>query len=388
MGSPVEPRAMSIGKHLDGQSYPDAAHRPSRRDLPSLDGLRALSIACVIIGHWSEGRTSPGVEAILLRLADFGVLVFFTISGYLITTLLWREARKRGAVDLRRFYLRRTLRIFPPYYVYIATVILGSTFGFIALPHNARVWPALAYATNFFSTNTKLLVHAWSLSLEEQFYVTWPFALAAYVRSSAKRRIELGVALTPLIALLAFPIFLRVVIFAVTWNGGLTGQFIFDYFAAGSVLALFETASHGSRGRDVLAGILRSRYTPLALIFAMALQFGFTGTVRWQFAANMMLFTPARAILLAFFIVWAVRNPEHPIGRVLNCRPLRIIGVGSYSLYLWQQMFFGPGASFTSSWNLEERLLGAGICAVGSYFLVERPSLRLRGKIEQRAFAR
>ena len=132
--------------------FPDAAHRPSARDLPSLDGLRALAIGFVILGHATHW-TSRRVETLLALLAHFGVCVFFVISGYLITSLLSKDATRRGEVQLRRFYLRRTLRIFPPYYAYLAVVAIGvAMFGW-TMPSGARWWPALGYASNFFNTN-------------------------------------------------------------------------------------------------------------------------------------------------------------------------------------------------------------------------------------------
>src|SRR5690349_2101927 len=114
----------TVPDRVTQNEFPDAAHRPSSRDLPSLDGLRAISISFVLLGHASHDL-SAGIETLLARLAHFGVCVFFAISGYLITSLLWRDVQRRGEVQLARFYLRRTVRIFPPYYVYLAVVALG-----------------------------------------------------------------------------------------------------------------------------------------------------------------------------------------------------------------------------------------------------------------------
>ena len=94
--------------------------------LPSLDGLRAVSIFLVLIAHlthrwaWSHPLQTVSV---------FGVRIFFVISGYLITSLLLKEEGKTGTVSLRFFYLRRTLRIFPPFYVFVCVAALGAAFG-------------------------------------------------------------------------------------------------------------------------------------------------------------------------------------------------------------------------------------------------------------------
>jgi peptidoglycan/LPS O-acetylase OafA/YrhL len=327
------------------------------------------------------------VDTLLARLAHFGVCVFFVISGYLITSLLWRDVQKRGELQLGRFYLRRTLRIFPPFYVYLIVVALGVSVAGWPTPANTRWWPAFTYLSNFANTNWSVTGHSWSLSIEEQFYLTWPVALAACIRArGAEGGARLGYRVAAA-ALIAFPL-LRVGVFGVSRSGVLTGALIFDYVAAGSAIALFISTGSWNRGRRALDTLLKSKATPAAFALALALHVTLAGTTRWLFAADMILITPIEAVLLAIFIAWAVRNPEHPVGRVLNLRPLRVIGVGSYSLYLWQQLFFGPGAAFAVSWSVWLKITAACACATASYFLVERPSLRLRSRLESALFAK
>ncbi|HLB09348.1 MAG TPA: acyltransferase [Gemmatimonadaceae bacterium] len=380
-GVPVWGEAVEPWLPID---FPDAAHRPSSRDLPSLDGLRALSIGFVLLGHASRS-VPPIVETLLARLAHFGVCVFFVISGYLITSLLWRDVQKRGELQLGRFYLRRTLRIFPPFYVYLTVVAVGVAVAGWPTPANTRWWPAFTYLSNFANTNWSVTGHSWSLSLEEQFYLTWPVALAACIRArGAEGGARLGYRVAAA-ALIVFPL-LRVGVFGATRSGILTGTFIFDYVAAGSAIALFIATGTWERGRRVLDGLLKNKATPAAFALAMVLHVTLAGTTRWLFAADAILITPVEAVLLAIFIAWAVRNPKHPVGRVLNLRALRVIGVGSYSLYLWQQLFFGPGAAFALSWSVWLKLTAACACATASYFFVERPSLRLRSRLELALF--
>lgn len=366
--------------------FPDAAHRPSARDLPSLDGLRAISIGFVILGHACEGFVSPRVEEALAHLAHFGVCVFFTISGYLITSLLVRDVEKRGEVQLLRFYLRRTLRIFPPYYGYLAVAALAVSVRGWPEPVNARWWPALAYLSNFANTNWIVTGHGWSLSLEEQFYLTWPFVLTACIRRSGTRnglRLAFNVALATLVVL---PV-VRAVVFGISRDGVLTGALIFDYVAAGSAIALLLADDRKRRGREIIAHLLSSSATPLLGIAALVLHVIFAASIRWKFAIDMTLITTAEAALLAVFVAWAVRNPDHVVGRLLNTRIVRVIGVGSYSLYLWQQLvFFGPPERATSASGLVARLVIAGLCAAASYFIVERPALQLRSRLEAALF--
>ncbi|MFZ6658279.1 acyltransferase family protein [Undibacterium sp. TJN19] len=142
----------------------------------SLDGLRAISILAVIWHH-----TAPAsVNAVLTSIGAQGVQLFFAISGFLITTLLLREKARNGKLDLKAFYLRRSLRIFPLYYgtliLYIVVVAVlerhtptGQAF-FSNLPYFAT------YTSNLFVPldGRVIFYFAWSLAAEEQFYLIWP----------------------------------------------------------------------------------------------------------------------------------------------------------------------------------------------------------------------
>ena len=149
----------------------------TRRYFPALDGLRCLSIAAVIWHH-----STPRPLAGLAGRGHLGVRLFFCISGLLITTLLLREKRERGQVDLLRFWTRRALRIFPLYYAVLALFIAFA----ITLPpasamrsHFIANLPYyLSHTSNWFidfNVNHKVLfAFAWSLSTEEQFYLCLP----------------------------------------------------------------------------------------------------------------------------------------------------------------------------------------------------------------------
>lgn len=144
----------------------------------SLDGLRAVSITAVI---WAHTGSREGI----LGQGFHGVDLFFAISGFLITTLLLREHSARGRIDLRAFYIRRALRIFPLYYAALAVYALVWFLRYRGSPVGDRFvsqLPAFAtYTTNWFvhlvPGEGVLFFHSWSLATEEQFYLLWPPAL-------------------------------------------------------------------------------------------------------------------------------------------------------------------------------------------------------------------
>lgn len=348
------------------------------RELPSLDGLRSVARVAILCGHIFHGRNHAS-NAIFNRVGDFGVCVFFVISGFLITTVLWKDARRNGKVNLGKFYLRRTMRIFPPFYAYLAVVAIGGALGFLVIPHGARWWPAFFYVSNVVNTNDWLTGHSWSLALEEQYYLVWPIALAIFIRRrGAAKGIQIGARLV-IAALILFPL-IRIAAFGATRSGATVAGLMFDFVAAGSGMALLQETGQFETQRAFLAACV-GRMMPYTGLMALSLHVIFAGTHRWMFAVDAALSTTAEAILLAMFIAWATRNPQHPIGRVLNFRPLRIIGIASYSLYLYQQLFFEPDAPF--HWPVLAGLLALCACATTSYLLVEVPALRLRERIER-----
>jgi peptidoglycan/LPS O-acetylase OafA/YrhL len=165
---------------------------PELARIPSLDGLRALSIFLVVSLHTLQRysidhRVAWGWYALFNGAC--GVEIFFVISGFLITSLLLQEQRKRGAFSLSGFYLRRAFRILPPLYFYIGFVVLLGIGGRITL-NRSDIVSSLFFFHNFSRDATMWpLEHLWSISVEEQFYLIWPFILFICIRHSGLRRV-------------------------------------------------------------------------------------------------------------------------------------------------------------------------------------------------------
>src|SRR5450759_2378891 len=158
--------------------------RAAHKHLPALDGIRALAVFVVILYHSGVVTNVPG---------DLGVTAFFVLSGFLITWLLDKEYDRTGTVSLKEFYIRRTLRIFPAYYVFIvlslgADAVLGHPWS------KGLIASAFSYTVNYYNAflghPSTSVAHAWSLAVEEQFYLLWPITFLALRRkaSSALRQ--------------------------------------------------------------------------------------------------------------------------------------------------------------------------------------------------------
>ena len=339
--------------------------------IPSLDGLRAISIVMVLLAHLSGTRGFPVAAATgnFLGLGELGVHVFFVISGYLITRLLMDELDAHGRISLGGFYLRRTLRIFPPYYVYLAVVFVMGLAGWIQLASH-DIAHGLTYTSNYYPGRSWFLGHTWSLSVEEQFYLLWPALLVLAGRRRAVAIAALTVLMVPVIRLASWE-FMR-------WSGdGIGHRFetVADAIAIGCVLAGIRPWLHRS------PAYLRALESPFFLAVPLIV-----------FAANLLHDHPVVYWTVGLFVVnigvaacldWCVTLPAGRIGRFLNTAPLVFVGSMSYSLYLWQQLFLNRSSSNTMS-AFPFNLALAVAAALASFYLVERPSLRLRRWIEKR----
>ena len=149
--------------------------------LPYLDGLRAVAVLLVLWAHFPFVTGSFVSEAFwkisqALRTGYIGVDLFFVMSGFLITRILLNERLSNGTISFRRFYINRALRIFPIYYICIAIYAL------LYARHDGDLLSLVTYTFNVYKPlypDPVALEHTWSLSVEEQFYLAWPFVMAA-----------------------------------------------------------------------------------------------------------------------------------------------------------------------------------------------------------------
>ncbi|HZS48361.1 MAG TPA: acyltransferase [Blastocatellia bacterium] len=343
--------------------------------VPSLDGLRALSITLVLVSHMigTRGLFIPQSVGKFFALGELGVRVFFVISGFLITSLLLEELESDGKINLVRFYFRRTLRILPPYFVMVFVVILLEAGGWIALSPRDKLH-ALTYTANYYPERSWYLGHTWSLAVEEQFYLLWPALLIL----AGKRR---GLAFA-LVLLFACP-FIRLGLWWLNPQAagevGTRFEGICDSIAIGCVLAGTREWLHSQK---LYKSILNSRLlliVPFVVLAASALH----DRPRIDFFVGFTVMN----VGIVLCIDWCITNCEGRIGRMLNARPIAFIGVISYSIYLWQQIFLNRSSTSTFT-RFPVNIIFAIAAALLSYYIVERPSLRLRRNLELRQASR
>ena len=339
--------------------------------IPSLDGLRALSIVFVFAGHLTGTRNFPKALNRIGGFAELGVRVFFVISGYLITSLLladWQRMRD-GALSasqaLRLFYLRRIYRIFPAAYALVLTVAVLSLAGVVTLLPGDLL-SAATYTTNFHQPRSWWLGHLWSLSVEEQFYLLWPAVVLLFGprRASAFAVASLVAAPACRVLLWMFAPGLRSFI-------GEAFPTIFDALAAGCILTLIRARL------DANATYLRLLQSP-AFVVVPVLVVG-AALVSNHPRVDLVLGQGVENLGIALIIDRSIRFPLTAWGRFLNRRSLVFIGVLSYSLYLWQQLFVNRHSSaLVASFPLNV-VVAIGV-AIASHKLIEQPFLRLRGR--------
>lgn len=297
--------------------------------LPQLDGLRAFAVGAVLVHHLGNPTWFSAFSAVT-SLGLAGVRLFFVLSGFLITSLLLRErsfveaSRATRSDVLRRFYLRRALRIFPIYYlVLLIAWILGDADVRAQLPwlatYTYNFWIVfLGWFPDHFS-------HFWSLCVEEQFYLVWPWVVLIASRRRLVAITVVMVATAPLYRLLAAQLEFPGLAFYVLTPSS------FDALGMGALLAIMRQ----TRGPDFDAErLLRYTALPAGLL-------GLGLAVAVPLAATVL-----RETMLALIFMWLVAGAARGFGgigrHVLQAGPILYCGRISYGIYVYH--LFLPGA--------------------------------------------
>jgi len=340
--------------------------------------LAVLAFHHYFIGGHEQGFAPGGF---------LGVEVFFVVSGYLITSLLLAERRATGSVSLKRFWTRRARRLLPALFALLAVVVL---YALLFLPDaigklKADSIAALSYTSNWWlvishqsyaaeAGRPALLKHLWSLAIEEQFYLLWPPLLMLGLSKLGRKR-TLN---TMLVVALASS-----VLMAVLASGSINAAYYsttsrLSGLLLGSAMAFFFAPYQirGRPGRGVRAALDAAGVLGLLVLLWTFAHFTFpvsTGGDVSVFRGGFLLVDLATLLVIA-----AVVHPRSDLGPILGCRPLRWVGVRSYSLYLWHYPIFcvtRPGIDVPlHGWpDLALRLVLSLGAAELSYRYVETP---------------
>jgi len=365
-------RIQSLSNHF----YADITQVPSalqKKHLPSLDGLRCFSILFVIIAHVNEYNAALNSESIHYFFGGgvFGVHYFFVISGFIITTLLLMERVKTGNISLKHFYLRRLLRIFPLTYLFLI-VLIGLNGPF----HLGLPFPDLAGAFLFIknagTSSSWYTAHYWSLSVEEQYYLIFPFILW---KGGVKTYLN--------VCFLFICLFLCKNIYEhYSSSPGGSLQAIADIFLSSNFLSIlvgsmtsilfFKTGGELPRVNPIL---LTAAHIGLFLLAF----FSFRNPKLFGLSSLLSSCSIAASIFLL------IRFPYGPFHRVLNNRLIAYVGKLSFSLYIWQQLFTAhqPWAqTFKYGNSIALNLIFLAIVAYLSYNYFEKPFLKLKERFK------
>jgi peptidoglycan/LPS O-acetylase OafA/YrhL len=347
-----------------------------------LDAWRGVSVILVILHHairyhfgavFAAGSPSCSMACHLRPgLYDFfssytgvlGVQCFFVISGYIITKLLLQEVQANGRVSLSAFYVRRAFRILPPLWMMLSVTYILVSLNFFYVAPQAFRW-ALLFLTNFHVLESNWPVsHTWSLGVEEQFYIFWPLLLLATVRSVR------GLAVLAAGLSIAFAVLASLH----RYNNEFDNDLSFACITAGCFYAASMRCQAFCRQIAIW---------PVVLV-AWILVFG-RPLLPHLLPGQGTLFKLLQAPLVTFVIFSSLRYRRLLEGLTV-VQLLAGIGVVSYGVYLWQQLFLAPPDAYRMALPWEFILLCPLVVWL-SYRYLERPAMRLGSRLSRHLIA-
>ncbi len=355
----------------------------NQRYMPGLDGLRAIAVLSVIAFHLGFGWAPGGL---------LGVGIFFTLSGYLITDILLSQLARHGHIRLPRFWLARARRLLPALFLMLVIVVAWVTIFGPAQPQQFR---DAVVASALYVSNWQLIFgdvsyfarfappgplnHLWSLAIEEQFYIVWPFMLLLGVK--LVREVPLPSGVRPRLAIVTLALAIASsILMAALYHPSLDPSRVYygtDTRASELLFGAALAMVWPSRKLSPRIGVgARNTLDGLGVLGLAAI-----GLMIWQSNQYSSFLYRGGFVLLSISTVLVVAALAHPacrLGPILGWRPLRWVGVRSYGIYLWHFpviVLTTPGGVANGAEPLRELLQVAAIFAAAtlSWRYVEEP---------------
>lgn len=340
----------------------------------SLDGLRGLAVCLVVIFH---------VYPLALTGGFLAVDVFFVLSGFLITGLLLQEQEQTGRINLRFFYARRALRLFPALLLMI--LLLVPAYWLFAKPKLAHQFTteaffALTYTTNWVAAldlhSVTLLRHTWSLAIEEQFYLLWPPMLIAITRGRPTLKSLMYISISLWLISIATRVYLSASGSSIDrlYNGLDTRA---DAIMAGAITALVHHRQSNKPTGNLPMLLAWSHIPALAVLgyFFWSASYLDKALYYWQL--------PLVHAGAAIIILHLCLHKTGSLYRLLCTPPMRQLGEISYGIYLWHfpVLLLGLKFNIQPQFLLVFTLLGTISTAYLSWRFIEKPCLAAKGRL-------
>ena len=360
--------------------------------------MRAIAVTLVLAAHagaWEPWRGDPVFEKFVypLVLGENGVLIFFTLSGFLITHLLLREHRRTGRINYRYFLARRALRLLPAFAIFWLILLALTLGGYYDIPPASFAFAA-AYLYNFIPKHyySGYFGLTWSLGVEEQFYLLWPLVLRLRKAPDLRPLIywTTAVFIAGSVVFMAWVPDLSLPAYEVSADGKTlnladfsVGRVFFPYrwfIPMGSYLLLGCSAAALVNGPN-----WRRRWKSFSMVHLAGL-------------AGMLIFSPLYIDFLPYFplklllttgitflLIYLYAEQQGRWVRVLEWAPLRHLGKLSYGLYLYSGIFLATGIAEPDYWwqTLPLALVLTYLLALASHLTVEKWFLQRKDRFRE-----
>lgn len=339
--------------------------------IKGLNGLRGISILFVLNAHLGFIQLYPEISELRKRLwmcisGDTGVLIFFTLSGFLITKILLSERKKFNKINFKFFFIRRILRLFPPLIIFYTLIAILTKLHLIETSFIGFLF-SIFYAFNFIPREfmSGEIEHTWSLAVEEQYYLIWPFVIHFF--NKVHGAILIVILLTVCIAIHLMPEIL------------VSQQYVLSRWfipAVGPILvgSMFAWILQ----EDAYQNILRNNKILIWIGILCYLFPLYTPILELSF-----LF---QAIGVSIVLSWILYNQTSRLTSLLNLKLISFIGTISYGLYVYQGLFLRTAPS-DNLWiqKFPQNIVLTFIAAILSYYILEKPILKFKQKFTMRS---